>query len=397
MQIILNSRHPWSLPGLSYSAGVVPAHAGPSRFQNFANRPSAMPTLSRILCRLALAFALVSSATAQVGTSRPVGYLVQTIPTGQTRSFSIPFDAELSSLGNTVGRITAVGATYLENSGAAWTPGAFSSTASPYFIRFTTGPHSGLSFRVVSPANTATRLNIADEGLDLTTLGLEVGLTNGTGFEIIPGDTLATFFGTTAPGDALVVHGAGEPNGADLVQVWGGAAWLRFYYNTTWARWARDTDTITSPPRDSFLLRSDRGLMLTRRAPTALTISVVGRVLATPQRSVHTRTANALTFLATMQVADISLGTLALQNAERTENWRSSATAADADILLVWSGATWFSFFFNNSVGHWQRVGDSNPNRDNFVIRAGTPVFVQRRVGGATLADKTVIFPAPGN
>jgi len=334
---------------------------------------------------------------AQTATSRPVGYLVQTIPAGQTSSFSVPFDADLSSLAGTVGRLTAVGMNYVENSTAAWTPGAFSTAAAPYFIRLTSGTHTGRTFRIASPANTATRLHLADDGLDLTTLALPVGTATGTGYEIIPGDTLASFFGTTASGDTLVVQGAGDPLGSDLVQVWGGAAWLNFYYNTVWARWARDSDTITDPSRNDFLLRSDRGLMFTRRGATPLTLAVVGRVLATPQRAVHARTENALTFLATMQAGDITLGALALQNSDRAAGWRSSANSADADLLLVWSGATWFSFFHNSTAGHWQRVGDATPNRDDFVIAAGTPVFVQRRTAGTSAADQTISFPSPGS
>jgi uncharacterized protein (TIGR02597 family) len=336
------------------------------------------------------------SAHAQPATSRPVGYLVQTIPSGQTRSFSIPFDADLSSQPGAVGRLTGVGATYIENSAAGWTPGAFSSSASPYFVRLTSGAQAGRVFRIVSPANTATRLDLANDGLDLTTLGLAVGLTTGTSFEIVPGDTLATFFGTTAPGDTLVVEGGPDAVTADLIQVWGGAAWLNFYYNTTWSRWARDTDVITDPSRNAFLLRSDRGLMLSRRAATPLTLAVVGRVLATPQRAVHARSENALTFLATMQAGDITLGALALQTSARTAGWRASADSAEADILLVWSGATWFSFFYNDVAGHWQRVGDATPNRDAYVIRSGTPVFVQRRASGSSTEDKTISFPLPG-
>jgi hypothetical protein len=41
-------------------------------------------------------------------------------------------------------------------------------------------------------------------------------------------------------------------------------------------------------------------------------------------------------------------------------------------------------------------VGDPDPNRDDFVIAAGTPVFVQRRVAGTSAEDKTINFPAPG-
>jgi len=345
-----------------------------------------------------LSSALCVSASAQ-HTSRPVGFLVQTIPAGQTSSFSVPFDADLSSLAGTVGRLTAVGPNYVENASAGWTPGAFSTSAAPYFIRLTSGAHTGRTFRIVAPAHTATRLTLADDGLDLTTLNLAVTTTTttGTGYEIIPGDTLASFFGTTAGGDTLVVQGAGDPLGADLVQVWGGAAWLNFYYNTVWARWARDTDTITDPSRNDFLLRSDRGLMFTRRGTTPLSLAVVGRVLATPQRVVHARSENALTLLATMQTGDITLGALALQTSDRAAGWRSSAAPADADQLLVWSGATWYRFFHNSTAGHWQRVGDATPNRDDFVIAAGTPVFVQRRTAGTSAADQTISFPAPGS
>ena len=111
----------------------------------------------------------------------------------------------------------------------------------------------------------------------------------------------------------------------------------------------------------------------------------------------HTRSENALTFLATMQPGDVTLGALALQTSDRTAGWRSSADPADADILLVWSGATWFSFFFNSAAGHWQRVGDATPNRDSFVIASGTPVFVQRRIAGTSTADQTISFPTPGS
>ena len=122
---------------------------------------------------------------------------------------------------------------------------------------------------------------------------------------------------------------------------------------------------------------------------------MIGRVLATPQKAFHVRTENALTFLATMQTGDVTLGALALQNSTRTVAWRGAADATDADTLLVWNGAGWFSFFYNSAVGHWQRVGD-HADRAGYVIKAGTPVFVQRRSAGATADEKTVNFPAPG-
>ncbi len=333
-------------------------------------------------------------AFAQAGASRPVGYIVQTIPAGQSRSFSIPLDAPASSLANSVGKVTAVGSNWLENAAAAWTPGAFSTAGAPYYLRLTSGAQSGRLFRIVNPANTATRVYVADDGVGLAELGIEVG-ENGAGYEIIPADTLGTLFGT-ADDNNLLLQGADTPHGADLVQVWGGASWINFYFNTTWNRWARDLDSVASPSRNAFLLRPDRGVMIARRGDTDLVIPTLGRVLVQPPRAVHTRTQNALTFLATMQATDTTLGELALQTASRTHAWKSSADATEADLLVVWAGASWFSFYFNSEVGHWQRTNETTTNRDGYVIKAGTPIFVQRREVGATAADKTIQFPSIG-
>ena len=327
--------------------------------------------------------------------SRPVGYLVQTVPAGQTRSFSVPFDADTSRLPNAVGVLTGVGADYLENAVANWPAGAFSAAAAPYFVRLTSGPQAGRTFRITTPANTATRLYVADDGVGLTTLSLTTG-TDSACFEIIPGDTLGSFLGTTTPTDTLVVQGAADVTLADIVQVWGGSSWLNFYYNTAWQRWARDSDGPADPSRNHYPLRADRGIMITRNGGTPLAIAVIGRVLNTPQRAFHAREENALTFLATMQTSDVTLGALALQGGTRSQGWRGSGDPTTADSLFVWNGASWYTFFYNNVVGHWQRVDDA-ADRDNYLITAGTPVFVQRRAAGATAADKTISFPTPGS
>lgn len=372
------------------------------RFQSMTERsPSGVP----LQWRSGLAWGLIGGLAvtlaglpglAQEAKSRPVGFLMQTIPPGQTRSFSVPFDAAVSSQAGTVGRVTALGANTLDFAGAHWVPGAFSLAASPYFVRLTTGAHAGRIFDITTPANTATRLFLNTDGVDLTTLGLDVGLA-GTAFEIIPGDTLASFFGSSAVGHDLVVLGASEPNRADLVQLWNGTGWLRYYFNTTWHRWALDTDTVTDVSRDTVMLRSDRGLLITRRGDTALDLAVVGRVLGVPQRAMHLRTENGRTFLATMQTGDVTLGTLALQTSARTPGWRAAADPNQADLLAVWSGATWFNFYYNDQVGHWQRVGEPEGNRDDFVVQAGTPVLVQRRTAATGIAERTVVFPVPGN
>jgi hypothetical protein len=303
----------------------------------------------------------------------------------------VPLDAPASNLADSVGLLTGSGAGYLENTHANWVAGAFSTSAAPYYIRLASGPAAGRLFRIVNPANTATRLYVASDGIDIAALGI----TAGTQYEIIPADTLSSLFGTTSSGSPLI-HGANDPLQADLVQVWGGASWINFYYNTDWGRWARDRDFQTSPSRDNFLLRPDRGIMISRRANTDLNLSILGRVLVQPPQAYHARSANALTFLATMQATDTTLGELALQSSERTHDWLGASDPAEADLLLVWAGASWFTFYFNTENNQWQRVDETPTNRNNYVIKAGTPVFVQRRVAGDSVQDVTIEFPAIG-
>lgn len=352
------------------------------------------PALSAVFAlTLALVLALNCSLLGQGAVSRPVGYLVQTIPAGQTASFSVPFDPDVSSRPNVARRVTAVGASYIESDGAAWSPGDFSAPSFPYSVRFTSGQAAGRIFLVSSTVNTASRLYLETDGIDLTSLKIEVGAA-GASFEVLPADTLATFFGGNTLGDPLVVQGGTEPRGADLVQLWAGSVWKRYYFNTLWNRWALDSDAEGDLGRNNVLLRPDRGIMITRRGDTPLTVAVVGRVLATPHKAVQFSGENLQSLLATMQPSDITLGSLALQRSDRVAGWRSSSDPSLADILSVWSGATWLSFFYNNSAGCWQRVGDSGSNRDGFVIRSGMPVFVQRRPATTSGVDNTIVFPA---
>lgn len=351
------------------------------------------PRFSTLFVLCLGAFAVSAPVWGQEVKSRPVGFLTQVIPAGQTASFSIPFEPDVSSRSDAIGRVSAVGPTYIESSAASWGIGSFSSAALPYAVRITGGVAAGRLFLVSSTANTATRLYLETDGFDLTTLKIETGAAGAT-FEILPADTLATFFGANTTANPLVVEGGADAKVADLVQLWSGAGWKRYYFNTLWNRWALDSDSEVDPARNNALLRPDRGIMISRRASSPLVLAVVGRVLATPHRAVQLAGENAQSLLATMQPNDVTLAQLALQQSDRSAAWRAASDPAQADIISVWSGATWLSFFYNSAVGHWQRVGDPTTDRDNFVIRAGVPVFVQRRAAPAVAADRTIVFPA---
>jgi hypothetical protein len=178
--------------------------------------------------------------------------------------------------------------------------------------------------------------------------------------------------------------------------VWSGASWLTFYYNTARNRWERNTDAAGSPSRDNFLLRPDRGIMIARRASTELRFYVTGRVPTVAARHSHSRPGTS--FLSNGLPKDITLATLGLET--RVSGWTagtSPTTAAEsADLLQVWSGASWLTFYYDSTNGRWQREGDAaQTNRNAFVIPAGRPVML-RRIGAAGPAADNII-PLPFN
>lgn len=316
--------------------------------------------------------------------SPPVGGITLTVPVGQTRSFALPVLHGAVGAGKMLGRIEAVGSNFIDDSTAGWTSGVFSTTATPYYVRIKTGTSAGRVLLV--SANTTTRITVNNDGTDLTQCGIATGA-SGDVYEIVLADTLFNLFGSTA------LQGGADATSADTVQTWTGASWLVFYYNTTRSRWERNTDTAVSPSRDTFLLRPDRAIMITRRGLTDLTLRFTGRVPDVAARYFNTRPG--VTFLSTGLPVDTTLGTLALQT--RAPGWQAGtapATASsDSDLVQVWTGASWTIFYYDSGFGHWQRNIDNGTNRDTFVIPAGRPVMIRRLSAGATAADAVISFP----
>lgn len=287
-----------------------------------------------------------------------------------------------------MGRIEAVGVNSITDSTAAWQAGGLSSAAVPYYLRIKTGAAAGRILMVSTTANTSSQVFLTNDGTDLTQAGIVTGA-NGDVYELVLADTLATLFGNS------ILQGGPDATTADNVQVWGGAAWLVFYYNTTRSRWERNTDTAVSPTRDNFVLRPDRGIMIVRQAPTDLNMRVYGRVPDVAPK--HFETRPGVTFISNGLPVNTTLGTLALQT--RADGWQAGTAPAtavnDADLIQVWGGAAWIIFYYDSGFGHWQRNIDNGTNRDTFSIPAGRPIMIRRLAAGATPYDSVVSLPLP--
>jgi hypothetical protein len=323
--------------------------------------------------------------------SPPVGGMTITVPAGQTRSWSIPLLHGSVGAGATVGRIETVGTNFITDSSAGWTAGAFSTTANPYYLRIKTGASAGRVLLVnTASANTATQMNLKNDGTDLTQAGIATGV-NGDIYELVLADTLSSLFGSTT------LQGGPNSSTADVVQVWSGTAWQLFYYNTTDLRWELSTDTSASPSRDNFVLRPDRGILIARRAATALTMYVNGRVPDATPRYFQSRPG--VTFLSNGLPVGITLGTLSMQTIAPGWIAGSDPTTATstADTIQVWSGTAWFVFYYDSVNNRWQLNTDTgaSPTRNTFNIPAGRPIMVRRLTAGATLFDGVVPIALP--
>lgn len=336
---------------------------------------------------------LPAPAAAQAASSPVEGVITFVVPAGQARTLSLPLLATPAGSGRVRGRLSAVGADYVESLGAGWLPGFYSDPAAPYLLRLTSGAAAGRFFVVAALANTGTRLFVQNDGTPLDGLGIKVG-EDGDHYELLPADTLASLFGTD------LLAGATTSTVADNVQLWqAGMTASTYYFNTTRARWELSTDTASSPSRDHVVLRPDRGLLVRRRAATELVLRLTGRLTTTGFHSTHLR--SGATLAAPGFPLATTLGELALQAPDRIAGWQGAAATTTpvtaADTVQVWSGTTWTAFYYDTGKQRWQRMGDATgADRNGFEIGAGQPVLIQRRnSGGALTAPVRVPLPFP--
>jgi len=377
----------WSENGLSHE--LVSSVGGVDTWRaRFPMRSGSNPAGARVV-----AFRLKVTMAGTDSFSPPLAGLTVELPSNQTNSLALPLAAFPSGAGAVMGRLTDAGANYVEATGAGWTAGALSDPAAPYFLRVRSGASAGRVLPVTNTPNTDSRLYLDTDGVSLAQSGVALGPT-GDAYEILPAETLASVFG------GLGLTGGASASTADLVQVWSGASWLVFYFNTTRSRWERNIDTATSPSRDSFVLRPDRGILVQRRnaGPATIRLQLRGRAPEFAPRHFHARPGT--TFVATGVPVDLTLSGLnATVGIGVAGSWTPASAPtsaiATADLVLVWSptGNRWVIHYFDSTNSRWQEAGDgSNTNRNDLVIPAGQAVIL-RRLG--TSDNKLLTLPFP--
>lgn len=325
---------------------------------------------------------LLSLADANLST--PVGYFRATFSPGtgtarKVTAFAPPLAFPATAIaGLSTGAIVSVTADTLTVSGAGWVAGQFTTPATPYVIKLTSGAAAGRTF-LLSPTtpNTTDTVTLAPDQSDLTSLGVEAADT----FEILHCDTLSALFGTPATTGIL---GGTTAAGADNLVIVANGATRTFYYNTTLARWT--LDTAGSPDASDTPLPPDTGILYARLAASPLELIVTGRV------SVIDRLAEVKNSGTTLLAQNWPTGiTLAASGIAQLPGWVASTSAASADKVKLYTNGTLYTYWHDGT--HWRRQTLGSPVSNGVVLPAGTAVTLEKTGSAAGRSLLTQALP----
>jgi uncharacterized protein (TIGR02597 family) len=332
----------------------------------------------------ALGFAFATPAAAQTVTTVPVGVMTYAIPAGTPAAPSLTaisfqlYDQTPPSQGignGIIGAITLNTATLrteITVTDANWISGALASSSAPYLIRITSGASSGKFFQVT--ANTSTNLTIP--GVNQSGSGFAVG----DSFQLIAAETLASFF---TGSNALI--GGTSASTSDIVYLFEGGSWVGYYRNTSTAtpQWLKAVGR--SANSDNIILHPEKGFVIQRKS-AALNLVLSGVV---PNDNFNAPIMNSGSTVTNSGFpVDYKLGTLGL---ESKLGLIKNASASNADLVSIFQGGSWVSYYHTGSV--WKKSVGRSSDEGSVLIAAGTPIIITKR--GALANTTNLVINKP--
>jgi len=334
----------------------------------------------------------------------PQGVMMYTFTTATSTYVSFPLTAQpvysdqVSSVSSNT--ITVANASAFTGALTSLVEAPTGTSTIPYYVVFTSGAQAGRVLAVTANTATSLTLDTTDNGAGTaeflsgnpdkitssapTTFNVAAGASGDT-FEVLPGDTLSTVFGSNASGSAtpLILTGntAANLRFADLVSFrkTPSVAAVSYFYNTADNYWERSGDknsphtnfnNLPIPPFSPFQVTVRNG------NPTAM-LSVSGRVADV---ALLTRTtAQSTTFNTTGYATDLTLGTLDLG-----PNFATNNTARFADSLGVYDvskNPPRFDAYYENASSTWLLNEANSPTFNNIPITAGSVIEIKKLSG----------------
>ncbi|MGC3988266.1 MAG: hypothetical protein QM796_01015 [Chthoniobacteraceae bacterium] len=329
---------------------------------------------------LVAAFAVAHPARATNPTTT-VGFMSYTFPATTTATMSC-LSVPLKSAAVFSGSPTAVDSSTITVDIASWTAGAFASTT-PYYVIVKSGVEIGRILRIT--ANTTTQLTVdttddSTQTTSLTTSGF--ALSTSDTFEIFPGYTFSTFFGSSIATIPLTVTGT-----PDTVFLWNWQTtqFEQYTFNTSAGSWQKfDGTNATNLP-----LPPNATIAISRAAGHVAAQFIVLGVIPTVTPLVKTPGGSTPRYYSNGLPADITLSQLSLGS-----NWKQGTTAFNSDTVSIYNGTTsLWNTYYQLSTGSWQLVGGTGA-QDSTVIPAGSAiVFTKRTKVTGSASFLTVSLP----
>lgn len=240
--------------------------------------------------------------------------------------------------GATAGVITSVGPTSLSDSDAGWAQ--VSTTASPVFVRLTSGPAAGRTFLVVG--NSQTQLEISpSDGVSQTPVNLlSLGVAAGDSYELVQGDTVRSILGAGSADGIGAPLGANNPDLADHVQINTNNSWYSLYYDLTQAKWI---DRGSEVPADNLVISPDSAILYHRLATSDFELVVTGTVPSQNRKSVVR--SGQTTFLASFWPVGSTVSSLGIEN---LPGWAKHSDPNSADQLVFFTNSQRVTLYHDN-------------------------------------------------
>jgi len=335
-----------------------------------------------------------AKATSSVSVaSLPQGMVViSTGSQGSTNYISLP----LSSNAIYTGSVSSVGPNTINVSGTPFTTN-LAAIGSPYFVKFLSGNEAGRTLLITGNSANSLTVSITDnssQSVNLQTANFSVS--PGDSFEVVPGDTLASLFGTNTGNNPLAITGASSYASADWVNIYNPVtgSWQIFFFNTSLNYWTLEG---SSGNANSTVLYPYSGLSITRHSPSEPVpfIVLTGRVPEV-QVMVKTTGSNAITYVSTGYPVGMTLSQLNFGS-----NWVKGTSTATADIVSVWNSSTkTFISYYQLPTSAWCQAGSPAADKGSTVLPAGCCLALQQHMsvsGASSYLTLSVPYSVPGN
>jgi uncharacterized protein (TIGR02597 family) len=296
----------------------------------------------------------------------PTGIQSITLKQGTSTWFSFPLSGQPVYAGAVVGVTSnTIGIT-------PSTTASFSGSTTPYFVQFLSGQEAGRTLLITASTSTSLTLDTTDHGIGSTVALNANGFAVAAGdkFQIFPGDTLASAFGTNTSSNPLVLNGSSNQGNADQVSLWGTSDTV-YYFNTAAGHWET---TGSSANANNTIIYPYSAISVYRQSGSNVTLMLTGQV--TLANACQKVVVNTNVYCSSHYATPIKLSQLKMGS-----NWQTGSSSSSADTLGIWNASTGsFTFYYEKSNGSWYLCsGNSSVTQNTVTIPAGAATVIYKR------------------